>query len=201
MAFELKGRNTIVRGEFNRAIIGPKWLVDQRVSPDDKVELAVSDSADMPRLFRFAGFHWTVAHDRLVVQSVSPQDDDPAPKIAEVLRILKHTPVSGTGHNFLFESTEPEPCLETHLGDWSAARIGEELGHELRKSTYEVRLSTGEHQSLTVKIVTDLAKQSVDLNFHFDTPDAQAAANAADESASCRERADEVLKTLTRNPT
>ena len=202
MPFELIGRNTTVRGEFNRAIITPKWLAKQEIVPRGDFSIAVSDGADMPRLFKFAGFEWMVAHDRLIVKSIEPRDDDPGPKVAQVLNVLHHTPVVALGHNFLFESTELDPSLEARLGDRAAARIADRLGHELRKSTCEVVVSTGKDGStgedslLTVKVVSEHPKQIVDLNFHFVTSDAKAAAQAAEKSAQCREQADKVLKVL-----
>ncbi len=143
MAFELTGRTIVVRGEFNKAIISPKWLAAQGIVPDGPVEVRVSDMADMPRLFIFAQFRWTVAHDRLAVQPVNPDADDPGPKVATILRILKHTPVSGLGHNFSFEAGEAVPLLQARLGDRIAPEIAEALGHELRTSTCEVRWKKG----------------------------------------------------------
>ncbi|MHC4698783.1 MAG: hypothetical protein ACYTFA_18800 [Planctomycetota bacterium] len=201
MPFELTGRNIVVRGDFNRAIIRPKWLIRQGILPEGDVEFAVSDAADMPRLFKFAGFQWTVAHDRLVVKPIVPDEGDPGPTVARVLEILEHTPVSAVGHNFIFENPEPDSSLEVRLGERSAARIGEQLGHEVRTSTCEVRLSVGEDQFLTAKLIAEGLKQTMDLNFHFVAPVAEAAVNAAKESARCSARAREVLKALMRNPT
>ena len=87
--------------------------------------------------------------------------------------------------------------LHTHV--WASL---DQLGHELRRSTCEIVVSTGKHGPtgedalLTVKLVAEHPKQRVDLNFHFVASDADSAARAAEESAQCQERALKVLETV-----
>lgn len=199
MAVQLISRNTVVRGEFNRAIIVPRWLVAQEILPDGEVEFAVSDAADQPRQFRFAGFMWNVAHDRLVI-AARPDIDveaDTGSVAAKVLRILIHTPVTAVGHNFLFESTEAIASCVPALGARPMSELAEGLGGEFRSATCEVKFAENAQSSVTAKIMTDQNLPRFDLNFHFAVESAESAAHACERSAECRNRANDLLRVVT----
>ncbi len=201
MAFELVTRNIVVRGEFNLAIIGPRWLVVQEITPDGEIEAFVSDDPSAPRHFKFDGFDWQVGFHRLVVTSTGANAKDPGPTVAAILEKLPHTPVTGAGHNFSFDAPNPLAELCVRLGNRDTATLSGLLGEELRESSFSVVVSTGKATRVAVKVLTGHPGQRVDINFHHDTPDAAAAANAARQSEACRQRADEVLRMLAEGAT
>lgn len=199
MAVQLISRNTVVRGEFNRAIIVPRWLVAQKILPDGEVDFAVSDAADQPRQFRFAGFMWNVAHDRLVI-AARPDIDveaDTGSVAAKILRILSHTPVTAVGHNFLFESTEAIASCVPALGARPMSDLAGGLGGEFRSATCEVKIAENAQSSVTAKIVTDQEFPKFDLNFHFAVDSGELAEQTCDRSAECRNKANDLLRVVT----
>lgn len=197
MAVQLISRNTVVRGEFNRAIIVPRWLVAQEILPDGEVEFAVSDAADQPRQFRFAGFMWNVAHDRLMIAARQEIEAETGPVAARILRILSHTPVTAVGHNFLFESTEAIASCVPALGTRPMSDLAGGLGGEFRSSTCEVKIAENAQSSVTARIMTDQNFPKFDLNFHFAVESAESAARACNRSAECRNRANDLLRVVT----
>lgn len=199
MAVQLISRNTVVRGEFNRAIIVPRWLVAQDILPDGEVELAVSDAADQPRQFRFAGFNWNIAHDRLMIAARPDKDveADTGAIAARILRVLNHTPVTAVGHNFLFESTEAIASCVPALGARPMSDLADGLGGEFRSSTCEVKVAENAQSSVTAKIMTDQNLPKFDLNFHFSVESAESAAQACDRSAECRNSTTDLLRVVT----
>lgn len=199
MAVQLISRNTVVRGEFNRAIIVPRWLVAQEILPDGEVDFAVSDAADQPRQFRFAGFMWNVAHDRLVI-AARPDIDveaDTGSVAARILGILSHTPITAVGHNFLFESTEALASCVPALGARPMSDLADGLGGEFRSATCEVKIAQNAQNSVTAKIVTGQEFPKFDLNFHFAVDSAESAEKMCDRSAECRNKANDLLRVVT----
>lgn len=196
MPFEFQARNTVVRGEFNRAIIVPKWLADQEIVPHGEAELLLSNSLDMPRVFRVGGFEWTVGHDRLVVKPLGAADLDTGGVVAHVLRTLQHTPVSAIGHNFVFLDAGEGERLEPAMGATRAPDLQAEFGGNLRSSTFEIAVAIDEDITLTAKVIVEPGSQKVDINFHSVIHDAGQAADSAERSVEFRERANAILATL-----
>lgn len=196
MPFELAGRNITVAGEFNSAIIQPRWLVAQGLLGDGQVEVLISDSPGMPRVFKFQGFKWEVGRDRLVLTCVEAKHSDPGCEIAKILGKLPHTPITGLGHNFLFESHDVQDILIPRIGESNGEAIANQLGQKLNHTDCTVAMSSSDDSRLRVRVVSDSVKQTIDLNFHFDVGDAGAAEASARESQQCRERAHDVVRIL-----
>ena len=196
MPFELIARNILVRGEFNRAIIQPRWLTQQGVTPDGNVEILMSDSPGMPRVFRFQEVKWEVGPDRLVLTPSDAKGRDPGPLVARILELLPHTPVTALGHNFLFESSETSLSITPCLGQRTAAALARQLGGELAQGGWSIVISTDAKTRITAKVLEEPDRQRIDLNFHHVVTDASEAKLAAGGSAECLTRAKELLATL-----
>ena len=195
MPFKLVNRNIVVIGEFNAAIIKPAWLVKQKIFGDGPVEVRLRENPGA-HLFKFHDLEWLVGHDRLVIRSLPHVTVDVGAKVARILLDLPHTPVTAIGHNFQFESATVETALDARLGERIAKDIALTVGEGLRQATWQAVVSTGDRTTLTLRIVTEKAKQLIDLNFHSEAVSAEEAATAADKSRDYYSRATEVVGSL-----
>jgi hypothetical protein len=193
MPLALSSRNIVVAGEFNRAIIQPKWLIDRKILPVGPIEMLVSDRPDMPRVFNFGGYHWEVGISRLMLRPTDPAND-PGVLVGTILEILPHTPVSAIGHNFLFHAEQRIQNLEPHLGSRSSRSFVPALGTEIGRSDFVLVASTSERARLTVKVTDEQSGTKVDLNFHTDTPSHDDVLTTASQGAELRRRADEIIR-------
>lgn len=197
MAFDLVQRNTVVRGEFNAAIIRPRWLVNQGLFQHGEAGFQLSDRPGGPRVFNFHEYQWEIGQDRLVLTCRDVHAGDPGECVARILKILPHTPVTAVGHNFVFESSEIIDAICPHIGRFAGNDLAELLGHDLAKSDGAVVLSIDDERSLTIRVFAESPTQKIDLNFHYAASDTRAAQEAARTSQRCLERAREIVKRLT----
>ena len=196
MSFELAGRNCVVAGEFNQAIIKPSWLLSAEIMPDGQVGFSLSDRAGMPRTFNFGGFEWQVAADRFILRTPGALPS-PGPVVAKVLRKLPHTPVSGLGHNFLFQREGIEPHLMPCLGKQGPEELARHLqSAEFLETSWSLVLPVRDGFRLTIKTVVEPPKQTIDLNFHFALNDAKAAVSAAERAEECWEKSKDIVTTI-----
>ena len=135
MAFELAAQSIVVVGEFNRAIIRPKWLVKQAILPEGGVQAKLTDRPGAPTSFRFAMFDWEVGPTKLIIKPLAPEMPDPGSVMAKILQILQHTPISALGHNFLYSAPLDDASQLPGLGSSSARDVARMLRVEEPTST------------------------------------------------------------------
>lgn len=198
MAFELAGRNCLVVGEFNQAIVRPNWLVKNGIMKDGEVQHVLSDHPSLMRTFRFGGYEWHIGADRLSLNATVPTEGDPGAVLSRLLEVLPHTPVSGLGQNFLFQSPTVSEALIPHLGKLSPDRFARKFEHEAALSSQAIfSLPTRDEYRLQIKVIVEPDKHTIDLNFHFAVKDAEAAIQAAKRSEEFRSTAERVIEALT----
>jgi hypothetical protein len=106
--------NAVVVGRFNPFIINPEWLVRQKICAAGEVRLQLDlKPAEQQGTVKFIidGFEWDVTPTRLRIES-GRTGRNPSELAVKVLVELRHTPLTGIGHNFVF------------LGKQSAWRVG-----------------------------------------------------------------------------
>lgn len=108
----------VVAGPWNPAILTPAWVARYGMGAEPgslgRVQVMVPALQglmfELPR-YRLEKFSYTVRPDALVL---SPNEGAPGSLgelediAAKILSTLRHTPVSGVGHNFEFKSANPE---------------------------------------------------------------------------------------------
>jgi len=193
MAYNLLGRNVIVRGEFNKAIIHPKWLVEQNIMAEGDVQFLLSDTPGMSRRFKFSGYDWEVGEHRLVVKAEKEIEVDPGPMVGQVLGLLPHTPTIAVGHNFLYELDEFYEALKPHLGSRDCDQLSDYLNGEFRQSESSIVLGTGEGSRVSLRSILEPQNLKVDFNFHFDSSNAREAVPLCGRGDESRLRAEEIL--------
>lgn len=191
----LVGRNVVVRGEFNRAIVTPKWLVGQEILEDGEVQAVLTDHPNAARLFTFGEFKWHVGPDRLMARGLDPEANDPGPIIARILDKLPHTPVTAIGHNFLFEVAS-DPSISPLLGARSGQEVARSLELDLTRSEATFVMRSDENSSVTVKATVEKSDSKLDLNFHFQVTTADEAKRSANASDEMRGRAVEIVRRI-----
>lgn len=163
MAFHLKNASCVVLGTFNMYIIHPRWLAKHEII-DKGVEVGIQTNLTEPG-FRFLfpqhKTTWTVAPDRIVIESDDPTIDCGA-LVAAVLRKLPETPFRAIGNNTVYEADRAETtALTQSLRDFLqtgsppsgetvlqhsfsvAARLGEQREANLQMSVEQDRLELG----------------------------------------------------------
>ena len=201
MAFQKVAQNTVVRGEFNRAIIRPDWLVKMDVVLDGEVSMGLSFRPAAARSFRFAGFDWEVGADRLVLKPQAPEFQDPGPTVAKILELLPHTPLTAIGHNFLFHgSGDIDPKLFPQLGPLAPNDVAQQIetGTTAVISSWSITLDSAKGYRLTAKVMLEPTNQKIDVNFHFALTDSASARaiEAAERFSECGQRAQELVAAL-----
>lgn len=163
MAFHFKNASCVVLGTFNMYIIHPRWLARHEII-DKGAEVGIQTNLTEPG-FRFLlpkhKTTWTVAPDRIVIESDDPTVDC-GRLVAAVLRKLPETPLRAIGNNAVYEADSAEAAALTQpLRDFLqtgctangeavlqhsffvAAKLGEQREANLQMSVEQGRLELG----------------------------------------------------------
>jgi hypothetical protein len=196
MAFELVQSDTVVVGEFNRAIIRPDWLQQNGIIASDlTAEVFLSDEPAPPRQFKFAGYEWEVGFSRLQIKPIETPFASAGQLAAQVLGHLPHTPVRAVGHNFLFSDTE--------LHDASIAfnqRGLSEIATTINLATpVEQRwgiVASQQDVRISITFISDGSGSRFALNFHQIASDAHDAAKRAERETQHRDQASIIVSLI-----
>lgn len=103
---------TIVYGAFNPRIIVPTWLrkfnvCNQIINLEDEIELDQPEDfitfSDYSRRFKAGRMHWTVDFKHVCIRSADEAKENPSHAASKLVDLLKHTPVDGVEHSFVYE--------------------------------------------------------------------------------------------------
>lgn len=104
----------IIAGGFNPAILKPSWILEHVLERTEDQNLPVEILSPVhgtgPVRFSFDGFSYTPTTQRLIIhlEGMTPEQCDAgAGQAAKLLNLLPHTPVTGVGFNFSFETEDP----------------------------------------------------------------------------------------------
>ena len=153
MVFHFEKASCVVVGTFNMYILHPQWLVRNKII-DDPIEVGFETNLARPGFrFRFEKDRsvWSVAPDRLTIETEDPQVDCGKP-IAKILQVLSHTPLLALGNNnhyradlsdleTLSESIREFPRTESPTPD-----------HKVVQRTFHVGIKRTEHEAVNLQI-------------------------------------------------
>ena len=117
----------VIAGAWNPAILPPEWVLRHGLERqgDERVQVLLPVGAgiifEFPR-YTLGDFSYVVRPDALII--APPETTEDRVKTSEIamvrmLEILRHTPVTGLGHNFEFRDDAPDP---RYVAIFSAAR-------------------------------------------------------------------------------
>lgn len=117
----------VIAGAWNVAILTPDWVLKYGLQKKGEERVQIFFPAGPGTVFEFPryaleDFSFVVRPEALILSP--PELAPPKLKIVEdaaarMLDVLKHTPVTGVGHNFQFRDEKPLP---QHLAVFTAAR-------------------------------------------------------------------------------
>lgn len=166
----------VVAGAWNVAILTPDWVLRNGLRREGGEQVQVTFPAGPGAVFEFPRYQlrdltYVVRPDSLVVVPSSLQDEaivHAENAVARMVEVLKHTPVSGVGHNFEFRDPAPDP---RHLSVFSASRqdIGDELDEQWSSAAVNLMTSFSRANGKVVVNIQrsfDAGQISVKFNFH-----------------------------------
>ena len=117
----------VIAGAWNTAILSPEWVLNHGLQRQAEERVEVLIPAGVGMIFEFprynvGDFSYVVRPDALII--APPATAEAAiiaceDAVARMIDILKHTPVSGLGHNFEFRDEAP---TDVCVNGFTAAR-------------------------------------------------------------------------------
>jgi len=183
VAFQFKKASCVVAGTFNMYLIHPKWLAKHEII--EQGEVGIHFNLAQPG-FRFVPTKhkviWTVAPDRLVIESEDPATDCGA-TAAAVLRKLPETPLFGIGNNVVYRADISEMAALArpirHFLETSSPAPDQTLAQR----SFHVAVKQGEHQTTNLQV--SVKEDGIELlcNVHTELRDREDANQAAVDAA------------------
>ena len=169
MAFRFEKASCVVVGTFNMYILHPQWLIKNKFI-DDPIEVGFETSLARPGFrFRFekAKIIWNVAPDRLTIETQDPQVDC-GKAIADILRILPHTPLFALGNNTHYQADSSEfATLSQPIRDFPRTE-SPTPDNKVVQRTFHVGIKRAEQETVNLQIA--IKENSIELacNVHVD---------------------------------
>jgi hypothetical protein len=167
----------VVVGKWNIAILSPEWLAKE-VFKQESIAIMYPIMGDIFPVFEANSMRVVARPDRVIFTPLK-NDADTLKRIEDaainILRILQYTPVSAFGENFHFIVDPPEDSVSAALD----IRDSELVAAEGRVGGVTVKRSIelDEHR-LNITVARVQQKQKIELNYHYDVPNATAAADS-----------------------
>ncbi|TNH40961.1 hypothetical protein [Paracoccus haeundaensis] len=117
----------VIAGAWNTAILSPEWVLRHGLQRQAEERVQVLIPAGVGMIFEFprynvGDFSYVVRPDALIVAPPETSEASIAAcedAVARMIDVLKHTPVSGLGHNFEFRDEAPSDVC---VNGFTAAR-------------------------------------------------------------------------------
>ena len=108
----------VIAGAWNAAILTPEWVLKNGLDREGEERVRVFFPAGPGAIFDFPRysldrFSYVVRPDALVIAPAATVQEDVQlveDATAKMLEALRHTPVTGVGHNFEFREGEIDPA-------------------------------------------------------------------------------------------
>lgn len=168
-------QNIIVLGSLNPAILAPNWLASEKVrvlAKGEKVTANISFGSNRPAEFQSEKYQWSIDYSMLKV-NISPEEDSSLLMkfIVGIFSELKHTPVTGIGHNLLFEeSSWPKEVTFSSNESWKVPE--QSKWGPVINLVHEVKIGNKDKGSININLKNDLEKTLIRFNFHCDVTSA-----------------------------
>jgi hypothetical protein len=166
----------VVAGAWNAAILTPEWVLKHGLDREGEARVRVFIPAGAGAIFEFPRysldrFSYVVRPDALAIAPLHTAEEDiqlVEDATAKMLEALRHTPVTGVGHNFEFRENELKP---QHASVFTRAR--EDLCDKFPAGWDPAAVnihSSFKHQETNVIVnisrILDAGTISVKFNFH-----------------------------------
>ena len=191
MPLSLESAQTLALGPFNPYIIDPGWLIRHEICKEGEVELRILPLSN-GLTFSFSGVQWQVDFRHLMADSTQANCGE---LVAQVVGLLKHTPVRGVGNNFRYAcgtddwDTGPLPIL----GRSPLEALANE--GKIEQTRWGCVFLSGDAR-VEVTVAREEIGMAVLFNFHRETKDAAEAVAAAERFQEDRQRSREVARRL-----
>ena len=166
----------VIAGAWNVAILTPEWVLRNGLERDgedaERVQVFIPTGAgvvfEFPR-YTFGDFSYVVRPDALIVAPPEMEQGNferCEDAVARMLYVLRHTPVTGVGHNFEFRDNEPE-----RVAVFTAARqdLADEMPNPWEPAAVNITSSFKSRDGtliLNITRVFDAGVLVVKFNFH-----------------------------------
>jgi len=183
VAFRFQKANCVVVGTFNMYIVHPKWLVKHEII--EQGEVAIQFNLAQPG-FRFVpakhNVAWTVAPERVVIESEAPEMDCGA-RVAAVLRKLPETPLFAIGNNVVYRAGLDEIALLSQPIRDFLQTSSPAPDQTFAQRSLHVAVKQGEHQITNLQV--SVKEDGIELlcNVHTELRDRDDANQAAVDAA------------------
>lgn len=197
--FNLTEQNIIVRGHLNPAIFQPQWLVKVGlIPPKETIKVNWEIGAGRPTEFIWENnFSWVINDTFLKVNApVGNPPKELGKFVSGIFDKLEHTPISGTGHNFLFEGEaigklDPSFLCKENLGLEKTTPWG-----MVSRLKHEIRIERDEISEINIYFQKSSLKSNFQLNFHYEVSSANQVVNYSKKIEDNLEISKEILKTF-----
>ena len=196
MAFQFKKASCVVAGTFNMYIIHPKWLVKHDIM--EQGEVGIDFNLAQPGFRLVPARHkvtWTVAPDRIVIESENPAMDCGA-MAAAVLRRLPETPLFGIGNNVVYQADLSEVAVLAQSVREFLETPSPTPDQTLAQRSFHVAVKQGEHRITNLQVSVKEDGIEMLCNVHTELRDRDDANQAAVEAAESFFQHREAVKPL-----
>lgn len=160
---------------MNPSIIQPNWLAKNKIFLEhgDDAQVKMPFGTNQPTEFKAGKFRWSIDYSMLKV-NIEPNEELSLLQgfIEAVFKELRHTPVTATGQNFVFEEdSRLTPLNFLSKEDWAVNKETE--WGVLKQLSREAVISVDDKKSINIALKEGPEKTRIGFNFHCDATNSE----------------------------